>query len=78
MWAMPGTTFGLGFALKESLQERDPAIAKTNTIGVDGGHHSWMAPNAGIRVLSDPAYARVLASFSHEFKAMAYDIAGTG
>ena len=78
MWAMPGTTFGLGFALKESVQEQEPASAQGEYHwGGMAGTHSWMAPNADITgfclTQRMPGFWH---PFSHEFKALAYDIAG--
>ena len=78
MWAMPGTTFGLGFALKESVQEQEPASALGEYHwGGMAGTHSWMAPNANITgfclTQRMPGFWH---PFSHEFKALAYDIAG--
>ena len=78
MWAMPGTTFGLGFALKETPQASEPASAQDEYHwGGMAGTHSWMAPNAGITgfclTQRMPGFWH---PFSHEFKAHAYAIAG--
>jgi CubicO group peptidase (beta-lactamase class C family) len=78
MWAMPGTVFGLGFALKESLQESDPAGAQGEYHwGGMAGTHSWMAPEADLTgfclTQRMPGFWH---PFSHEFKAQAYAIAG--
>lgn len=78
MWSMPGTTFGLGFALKQTLQSTDPATAQDEYHwGGMAGTHSWMAPNAGITgfclTQRMPGFWH---PFSHEFKAQAYAIAG--
>jgi CubicO group peptidase (beta-lactamase class C family) len=78
MWAMPGTTFGLGFALKETLQEQDPANAQDEYHwGGMAGTHSWMAPEANITgfclTQRMPGFWH---PFSHEFKAQVYAIAG--
>jgi len=78
MWAMPGTVFGLGFALKETLQDGDPAGAQDEYHwGGMAGTHSWMAPNAGITgMCSTQRMPGFWHPFSHEFKAMAYGLAG--
>ena len=78
MWSMPGTTFGLGFALKQTLQSTDPVTAQDEYHwGGMAGTHSWMAPNAGITgfclTQRMPGFWH---PFSHEFKAQAYAIAG--
>ena len=78
MWAMPGTTFGLGFALKETLGAQDPAGAQDEYHwGGMAGTHSWMAPNAGITgMCATQRMPGFWHPFSHEFKASAYAIAG--
>ena len=45
MWAMPGTVFGLGFAVKNKLQPDDPQAAL-------GEYHwaAWQAHIAGWRL----------------------------
>jgi CubicO group peptidase (beta-lactamase class C family) len=78
MWVMPGTVFGLGFALKEKLQEGDPLLAKDEYHwGGMAGTHSWMAPNANLTgfclTQRMPGFWH---PFSHDFKAHAYAIAG--
>ena len=78
MWAMPGTVFGLGFALKQDLQEGDPASAQNEyQWGGLAGTHSWVAPEAGLTgfCLTQrlPGFWH---PFSHEFKSHAYAIAG--
>ena len=78
MWAMPGTVFGLGFALKENLQAGDPAGAQGEYHwGGMAGTHSWMAPEADLTgfclTQRMPGFWH---PFSHEFKAHAYAIAG--
>ncbi len=78
MWAMPGTVFGLGFALRNTLQSHDPAGAQDEYHwGGMAGTHSWMAPTAGITGLcSTQRMPGFWHPFSHEFKALAYQIAG--
>ena len=78
MWAMAGTTFGLGFALKETLQKDEPMGAQDEYHwGGMAGTHSWMAPQAGITgMCSTQRMPGFWHPFSHEFKALAYEIAG--
>jgi CubicO group peptidase (beta-lactamase class C family) len=78
MWDMPGTVFGLGFALKQTLTEGDPDGAQDEYHwGGMAGTHSWMAPTAGITgMCSTQRMPGFWHPFSHEFKAMAYKIAG--
>ena len=78
MWDMPGTVFGLGFALKEVLQTGDPAGAQGEYHwGGMAGTHSWMAPEAGITgMCSTQRMPGFWHPFSHEFKALAYQLAG--
>ena len=78
MWAMPGTVFGLGFALKNELQPEDPKVALGEYHwGGMAGTHSWMAPAADLTgfclTQRMPGFWH---PFSHEFKTMVYDIAG--
>ena len=77
MWAMPGTVFGLGFALRESVTAEDSALAKNEYFwGGMAGTHSWMAPQPGIAGMCFtqrmPGFWH---PFSHEFRAGAYDYA---
>lgn len=79
MWAMPGTTFGLGFALKETLQEQDPVAAQDEYHwGGMAGTHSWMAPHADVTgfclTQRMPGFWH---PFSHEFKSHVYGIASS-
>ncbi len=78
MWDMPGTVFGLGFALKQTLQEGDPAGAQDEYHwGGMAGTHSWMAPTAGITgMCSTQRMPGFWHPFSHEFKKLVYNIAG--
>lgn len=79
MWDMPGTVFGLGFALKETLSEADPAAMQNEYHwGGMAGTHSWMAPKAGITgMCMTQRMPGFWHPFSHEFKALAYRIAGS-
>jgi CubicO group peptidase (beta-lactamase class C family) len=78
MWTMPGTVFGLGFALKNELQPDEPkaALGEYHWGGM-AGTHSWTAPAANLTgfclTQRMPGFWH---PFSHEFKTMVYDIAG--
>ncbi len=74
MWAMPGTVFGLGFALKAELTEDEPAAQRNEYHwGGMAGTHTWMAPEADIMGFCGtqrmPGFWH---PFSHEFKSMVY------
>ncbi|MEM6708794.1 MAG: serine hydrolase domain-containing protein [Pseudomonadota bacterium] len=77
MWAMPGTTFGLGFALRETLEEQDPAamLGEYHWGGM-AGTHTWMAPEAG---LTGFCFTQLMPGFwhpfSHDFKRAVYELA---
>jgi CubicO group peptidase (beta-lactamase class C family) len=78
MWAMPGTVFGLGFALRQTLADDDPRGSQDEYHwGGMAGTHSWMAPQAGITgfclTQRMPGFWH---PFSHEFRALSYEIAG--
>lgn len=80
MWDMPGTVFGLGFALKESVAEGEsPAMRGEYHWGGMAGTHSWMSPAAGIAGMCltqrMPAFWH---PFSHDFKQAVYRVAGGG
>jgi CubicO group peptidase (beta-lactamase class C family) len=78
MWDMPGTVFGLGFALKETLTPDEPAgMQGEYHWGGMAGTHSWMAPAAGIAgMCMTQRMPGFWHPFSHEFKTLAYRIAG--
>jgi len=80
MWDMPGTVFGLGFALKERLAEGEPAGMRNEYHwGGMAGTHTWMAPEAGITgICMTQRMPGFWHPFSHEFKALAYSIAAAG
>lgn len=80
MWAMPGTVFGLGFALKNELVEGEsPAMLDEYHWGGMAGTHSWMAPQAGITgMCMTQRMPGFWHPFSHEFKAQAYQITAHG
>ncbi|MCZ6640668.1 MAG: serine hydrolase [Gammaproteobacteria bacterium] len=74
MWAMPGTVFGLGFALKEEPNDREPATAKDEYHwGGMAGTHSWMAPRANLTgICMTQRMPGFWHPFSHDFKRLAY------
>ncbi len=78
MWDMPGTVFGLGFVLKQTLGDGEPeAMRDEYHWGGMAGTHSWMAPRAN---LTGMCMTQLMPGFwhpfSHEFKAHAYASAG--
>ncbi|RMG75945.1 MAG: class A beta-lactamase-related serine hydrolase, partial [Bacteroidetes bacterium] len=78
MWTMPGTVFGLGLALKAELAPGEPeAMLDEYHWGGMAGTHSWVAPRIGLTGLCMtqrmPGFWH---PFSHDFKALAYRIAG--
>jgi CubicO group peptidase (beta-lactamase class C family) len=75
---LPGTTFGLGFALKESLAENEPSSALGEYFwGGIAGTHSYMAPKADLTMMCfTQRMPGFLHPFSADFKRLAYQIAG--
>ncbi len=74
MWAMPGTTFGLGFALKEAVTADEPAamVGEYHWGGM-AGTHTWMAPDSDlIGICLTQLMPGFWHPFSHEFKAAVY------
>ena len=74
MWSMPGTVFGLGFALKQAVGDDEPeAMLDEYHWGGMAGTHSWMAPRAN---LAGMCMTQLMPGFwhpfSHEFKRFAY------
>ncbi len=80
MWSMPGTTFGLGFALKQTLSPDEPAAMQDEYHwGGIAGTHSWMAPRAGLAgMCMTQRMPGFLHPFSHDFKNGVYRIAAGG
>jgi CubicO group peptidase (beta-lactamase class C family) len=78
MWSMPGTVFGLGFALKQHLGQDEPAgMIDEYHWGGMAGTHSWMAPQAGITgMCMTQRMPGFWHPFSQEFKSLAYRISG--
>jgi len=79
MWDMPGTVFGLGFALKAAIADGDPAASLDEYHwGGMAGTHSWMAPRANLTgMCMTQRMPGFWHPFSHEFKAFAYNIAAS-
>lgn len=78
MWAMEGTVFGLGFALKENPgPDEHPSSKGEYHWGGMAGTHSWMAPIPNITgfCLTNrmPGFWH---PFSHDFKRMVYQQLG--
>ena len=74
MWAMPGTVFGLGFALRVEPEQNDSPLSKDEYFwGGMAGTHSWMSPQAN---LSGLCFTQRMPGFwhpfSHEFRQHAY------
>ncbi|MEM7218160.1 MAG: serine hydrolase domain-containing protein [Pseudomonadota bacterium] len=73
MWAMPGTTFGLGFALRESLaDDDDPRAQDEYHWGGMAGTHSWMSPAGVTGFCLTQRMPGFWHPFSHEFRQHAY------
>lgn len=78
MMALPGTSFGLGFALTEQVPEGLPDYARDEYYwGGIAGTHSFMAPHADLALICMtqrmPAF---LHPFQLDFRRLAYSIAG--
>jgi CubicO group peptidase (beta-lactamase class C family) len=78
MWDMPGTSFGLGFALKTRLAAGDPeCMMDEYHWGGMAGTHSWMAPRANLTgMCMTQRMPGFWHPFSHDFKAEVYRLAG--
>ena len=77
MWSMPGTVFGLGFALKESVSaEEDPLMVDQYHWGGMAGTHSVMSPRAGLALMCmTQRMPGFLHPFTQEFSVLAHQIA---
>lgn len=78
MWSMPDTTFGLGFALKNSPAAGEPSgAAGEYHWGGMAGTHFWWSPNANITgICMTQRMPGFWHPFSQDFKRLAYKIAG--
>jgi CubicO group peptidase (beta-lactamase class C family) len=78
MWSMPGTVFGLGFAIKQAPGDGEPASAVDEYHwGGMAGTHTWMAPRAGITgVCMTQRMPGFWHPFSHDFKRLVYQRLG--
>ena len=74
MWAMPGTQFGLGFALKAEVSGDEAAGMKGEYHwGGMAGTHSWMSPKTGITgMCMTQRMPGFWHAFSHDFKSLVY------
>lgn len=74
MWDMPGTVFGLGFAIKDELSANDPSgsVGEYHWGGM-AGTHSWMSPNGPGGFCMTQVMPSFWHPFSHEFKQFVYD-----
>ncbi|MEM1435138.1 MAG: serine hydrolase domain-containing protein [Pseudomonadota bacterium] len=79
MWDMPGTTFGLGLALKSTLTPDEPAtMAGEFHWGGMAGTHTWIAPEANlIGICMTQLMPGFWHPFSHDFKDAVYAL-GSG
>jgi len=74
-WAMPGTEFGLGFALKTALSGDEPAAALGEYHwGGMAGTHSWMSPAGTSGMCMTQLMPGFWHPFSHDFKRYAYQL----
>ncbi len=79
MWDLPGTTFGLGFALKNKPGEGEPesATGEYHWGGIAGAH-LWFSPRANLTgICMTNRMPAFLHPYSHEFKRLAYELAGS-
>jgi len=75
-WAMPGTEFGLGFAVKTAVAEDEPAAALGEYHwGGMAGTHSWMSPAGTSGMCMTQLMPGFWHPFSHDFKRYAYQLA---
>jgi CubicO group peptidase (beta-lactamase class C family) len=77
-WHMPGTVFGLGFALREGLAEGDSELSRGEYHwGGMAGTHSWFAPRANlVGLCMTQRMPGFWHPFSHDFRRLAYAAAG--
>ena len=76
MWEIKGTTFGLGFALKDHPEVDEPpsAVGEYHWGGM-AGTHLWMSPEANLAgICMTQRMPGFWHPFSHDFKRLAYKI----
>jgi len=75
MWDMPGTVFGLGFALKleVSAEESRASLGEYHWGGL-AGTHSWMSPSGTSGLCMTQLMPGFWHPYSHDFKRLAYEI----
>ena len=78
MWSMPGTGFGLGFALKGEPAPGEPvqATGEYHWGGMAGTHFWWSAQANIAGVCMTQRMPGFWHPFSHDFKRLAYQIVG--
>jgi len=74
-WDMPGTVFGLGFALKHEVADDEPSasLGEYHWGGL-AGTHSWMSPEGTSGLCMTQLMPAFWHPFSHDFKRYAYEI----
>ncbi len=74
-WEMPGTVFGLGFALKANLSDSEPseALGEYHWGGL-AGTHFWMSPSGTSGICMTQLMPAFWHPFSHDFKRHAYEL----
>lgn len=74
-WEMPGTVFGLGFALKARLGTDEPAgaLGECHWGGL-AGTHLWMSPSGTSGICMTQLMPAFWHQFSHDFKRYAYEL----
>lgn len=74
-WEMPGTVFGLGFALKAQLSPDEPAgaLGEYHWGGL-AGTHLWMSPSGTSGICMTQLMPAFWHQFSHDFKRYAYEL----
>lgn len=74
-WDMPGTVFGLGFALKSDISASEPEAARGEYHwGGLAGTHSWMSPAGTSGLCMTQLMPGFWHPFSHDFKRFAYQL----
>jgi hypothetical protein len=73
---MPGTVFGLGFALKAQISADEPvgALGECHWGGL-AGTHVWTSPSGTSGICMTQLMPAFWHQFSHDFKRYAYELA---